>query len=389
MKLPFEITLALRGLRPRNRGTNSFMAAIAVIGIASGTASLIFVLALARGFRAEIERQITANTPHIAIHPADFGSVPNWHSVIADAGRIPGIADVTAESSYQALAQAGERTAIVDVVTEDITSTAGDGDRSTFTDIGAELGERLKVSAGDNIQLSVIASSGDAQMTTLTVRSLFRSGIYAIDANSVKVSPAVLRTILRTNELEPQFLKVSVSELDRTDEIARRLEETIVGRGLNVLTWKDVNRPLFQALEREKTAAIAFLGVILFLSMLNIAACLLLSVSERRLDIAVFRTMGASRRSIVSIFLTQGAILAVAGVVFGLAAGWIACYVTNAFNLLKLPAEVYSISSARMVATISDSLIVAAIVMLSAILASFIPAFRAAKIRPSENLRNA
>ena len=162
----------------------------------------------------------------------------------------------------------------------------------------------------------------------------------------------------------------------------------VLGSSYTTVDWQEANRPLFTALALERRIGIVIIGLIIFIAALNITTTLILVVMERRRDIAILNTMGATTRSIMSIFVIEGAIVGVLGAVGGVVLGAIAVLVANRFQLISLPADVYSISNVPLNLDFRDVALAALVALVLSIIATVYPARAAARIRPAEMLRD-
>jgi lipoprotein-releasing system permease protein len=155
-----------------------------------------------------------------------------------------------------------------------------------------------------------------------------------------------------------------------------------------MVDWQEANRPLFTALAFERRIGIIIIALIVLIAALNITTTLIMIVAERRRDIAILGAMGATTRSIMSIFIFEGAIVGMVGAVAGVALGAIAIVITNRYRLISLPADVYSISNVPLTLHIWDLALAALVALAISIVATIYPARAAARVRPAEMLRD-
>jgi len=162
----------------------------------------------------------------------------------------------------------------------------------------------------------------------------------------------------------------------------------LLGSSYTTVDWQEANRPLFTALALERRIGIMIIGLIIFIAALNITTTLILVVVERRRDIAILNTLGATTRSIMSIFVVEGAIVGMLGATFGVLLGVVAILVANHYQLISLPADVYSISSVPLRLNFRDLALAALVAFVLSVLATVYPARAAARVRPAEMLRD-
>ena len=170
-------------------------------------------------------------------------------------------------------------------------------------------------------------------------------------------------------------------------QIAASIKQ-VLGDSYTMVDWQEANRPLFTALAFERRIGVAIIALIILIAALNITTTLILIVMERRGDIAILNTMGATSRSIMSVFMIEGAIIGLLGALTGVALGAIAILVANRFRLISLPGDVYSISNVPLNLNIRDAALAALVALALSIVATVYPARAAARIRPAEMLRD-
>ncbi|MDQ3799001.1 MAG: FtsX-like permease family protein, partial [Acidobacteriota bacterium] len=267
--------------------------------------------------------------------------------------------------------------------------TTNDG-RFIKISIGAELAEKTGLAVGDEAEIIFPGGSGGdfaPVNSRVFVSEIFRTGLYDYDSTWIYISFEDFPQISGEADFAPTVLSVSVGDIYAADETAGEIRR-ISGEDFRAIDWQEANRPLFAALSLERKVSLAIISLIIFIAVLNITTTLALLVNERRLDIAILRTCGAQVRSLVTIFLLEGLFLGAAGIVCGLCLGLALCFAGNRFRLISLPSDVYSLSHIPLHAQASDVLLIAAIAFALSLAATVYPAFRAARIKPLENLRN-
>ena len=433
--MPYELFLALRYLRSRRRGRIARVTAVvAAMTIAIGVAALVIAFALAGGFQSEIRDKILRGTAHITVAARD-GSRPfmDWRAVIDRVREVPGVERVSPTSYTGALLIAsnnngaaytvlrgfdprddyavGEiRRALIGGTIEpllrDTTSapetrsneeSASALDEATEMDavlhiiVGAELLARLNLRIGDSVQVvSAEGVSNDQTPLTRTrharVAGIFRSDLYEYDATWSYVS--IQSNLMgASGEAEVTALSIAVSDIYNVARVEERVRAVVEPAGLMTVNWQEANRPLFAALELERRVLGVVIALIITVAALNIMTTLSLVVIERRADIAILGAMGARARSIMLIFLIEGATLGAIGATLGVLLGLVACIVADRFKLVRLPADVYSISHVPLAPAARDVLFAALIALVVSLLATVYPARMAASTRPAETLR--
>jgi lipoprotein-releasing system permease protein len=183
------------------------------------------------------------------------------------------------------------------------------------------------------------------------------------------------------------LISVQVSELYATPRIAAAIRADL-GPEYVTVDWQQANGPLFAALALERKAGAVIIGLIILIAALNITTTLVLVVVERRLDIAILGAMGARGRSVMLIFMFEGALIGLAGAICGVALGLVGCYLGQRFKLVSLPPDVYSISSVPFHPHARDVALAALLAFVLSLLSTIYPARAAARVRPAETLRD-
>ena len=415
--MPFELILALRYLRARRgRRVARWTAGAGLVGIACGVAALIVATALANGFRDELQAKILRGTAHVTLSREGRAGVAEAQVAAARARGVEGVADAQPttyegallggpDDATYALLRGLDRDAprALDAVRALVTRGSLD---ELFKDADGDAGEPVPVVLGEELAarsgLTTIGDEGwvltaaaaaeevgapGARRETpgaLRVRvvGLFRSGLFEYDSAWAYLS---LGSVALAG---PPAVVVSVEAQDlyASDEVARRLR-TELGAGWTTVDWREANRPLFEALALERRTVALIIMLITVVAALNITTTLALVVVERRADIAVLSTVGARAPSVTLVFMIEGAVIGALGAVAGVAVGLGACWVAERFQLVRLPADVYSLSAVPLHPHASDVLAAALAAFAVSLLATLYPAWQAARVRPAEVLR--
>jgi lipoprotein-releasing system permease protein len=217
------------------------------------------------------------------------------------------------------------------------------------------------------------------------VVGLFRSGLYEYDSAWTYLS---LEEAARVVGAPPSsaVVQIEVRDIYASDEVARRVRAAL-GGGWTTLDWREANRPLFDALALERRTVALIIMLVTVVAALNITTTLALVVVERRADIAVLGALGARARGVMLIFVIEGAIVGAVGALAGVALGLLACAAADRFHLVRLPPDVYSLSSVPLHPHGADVLLTALAAFAVSLLATVYPARQAARVRPAEVLR--
>lgn len=410
--MPYEIFLAIRHLRSHQRRRLARVTAlIAVVGIAVGVAALSVALALANGFRDEMRDKILRGTAHLAVMRSDAQPLSDFDEIAARIAKVDGVISATGttydgaviigpKGSGYAVLRGIDRNSLQ--VREDLTGVLVAGSAAPLfeaaghsTDLpsvvlGSELAARTGLRVGDAAGLLAAPSgipSSNWKRSQVRVAGLFRSGLFEYDSTWIYLS---LDTAAAFSGVEHAASVVSVQVRDIYDvkTIAASVRQ-LLGSQYTTVDWQEANRPLFTALALERRIAVFIIALIILIGALNITTTLILIVMERRRDIAVLSTMGATSRSIMSIFVIEGAIVGILGAVAGVALGAVTILVANRYQLISLPSDVYSISVVPLSLNFRDLVLAALAAFVLSVIATIYPARAAAGIRPAEMLRDA
>jgi len=412
--MPYELFLALRYLRARQkRRLVRVTALIAVVSIAVGVAALMFALALAHGFRDEMRDKILGGTAHLTVMRADGQPIPDHRSLAARIASVEGVVAATGTtydgavvigpkgSAYavlrgidgatpSALAEldrtiiAGSAGSLFETNQDPV---AGNRERPRVV-LGSELATRTGLQLGDTAE--VISAGGFSSGSTkriVRVVGIFRSGLFEYDSTWVYLS-LESAAAFTGGQHAASVISVRLRDMDGVKEAASKVRH-LSGDSYKTVDWQEANRPLFTALALESRVGAIIIGLIILIAALNITTTLILVVTERRRDIAVLNTLGATARSIMSVFMIEGAIVGLVGATAGVLLGVIAILTANRYRLISLPADVYSISNVPLSLNLRDAVLAASVAIVLSVIATLYPARAAAGIRPAEMLRDA
>ncbi len=388
--MKFELKTAWKYLRARRKSLARLTAAVAVVGIAVGVASLIISQALAHGFADEMQSKILANTAHISIFTSDGAEINNWREIESSLQNIANISEIapTAYDNVLIVGQAETGYAVIKVRSPKSEVQSSESEvaeiKGSEISVGARLAEKLQLEIGDSAE---ILTTEKQTPSRVRVAGTFQTGLYDYDSTWVFVSPENYALLHGQSTFTPTILSVSVKDIFRADETAREIRQ-ILGDNFRVLDWQEANRPLFAALSLERKVSLSIISLIVFVAVLNITTTLALLVNERKPDIAILRTCGARSKNLMLIFLFEGAALGLAGIFFGTIIGLAACAAGNYFQVINLSAEVYALDHIPFAPHLTDILLIISITFALCLLAAVYPAYRAARVKPLENLRN-
>jgi lipoprotein-releasing system permease protein len=416
MRVPYELALGWRytraGRATRRNGFISFISGVSMLGIALGVAALIIVLSVMNGFQKEVRDRMLGVVSHVEVYGPGGGVLPDLPRTLAEARRHPQVVGAAPFIAAQALLARGEdmRGAIVrgiDPALEpqvtDLGRTVGQGVLQRLVPgefgvvLGSELARALGVRAGDPVTL--IAPGGQVtpagvvpRLKQMTVVGTFDSGHYEYDSGLVLLHVQDAERIFRLEG--PTGIRLKLKDLHQAREVAADLEASLTGPVL-VRDWTRQNRTWFAAVQLEKRMMFIILTLIVAVAAFNLVSTLVMTVTDKRADIAILRTLGASPRSIMGIFVVQGAAVGVIGTLAGLLLGLGVAYnidvivpaLERLLNASFLPRDIYLINRMPSDPQRDDILPIALISLVLAFVATLYPSWRASRVNPAEALR--
>ncbi|HET9478895.1 MAG TPA: ABC transporter permease [Pyrinomonadaceae bacterium] len=403
--MPYEVFLAFRYLRSRpKRRLARVTALLAILGIAMGVAALIVALALGNGFRDEMRDKILQGTAHLTVLRSDGSAIEDYVNVTERLRRVEGVVSASATTYDGALARGPKGSGyavlrgiekgneaqvqrwLIEGGTGPLFDAAGTGERAIPpAAIGAELAAKLGVAVGDAFAILPANDLTGSQIRHLRVAGVFRSGLFEYDSTWIYVAFETATSLAR-GEHAGSVISVQVNDAENVKQIAARVLGTL-GDGYTVVDWQQANQPLFAALALERRMGVFIIGLIVAIAALNITTMLILVVVERRRDIAILSTLGATRAGVMLVFIIEGAVVGAVGAIAGVMLGLAACFLGNHYKLVSLPPDVYSISNVPLHANFSETVLAALIAFGLSVLATIYPARNAARMRPVEVLR--
>jgi lipoprotein-releasing system permease protein len=310
------------------------VAGFSIGAVALGVAALIIVMSVMNGFRAELFDKIVGLNGHAIVQGYD-GRLANWEQIADSARRTPGVQSATPLIEQPLMASANGRVEGVLVrgnTLEDIRTNPILNDKVIAGDlksivpgsgriaIGARLAETLGAYPG--AEISLISPDGRStpvgtvpRIVTYTVGAIFEVGIFEYDKAFVIMPMQDAQTLLLLGD-GVGMVEVQVDDPDKVAETLAPLQPLVRGKGI-VVDWKQMNSALFEALEVERIAMFVVLCIIILVAAFNIASSLIMLVRAKTRDIAILRTMGASRRSLLKIFMTVGLSIGLIGIATG------------------------------------------------------------------------
>ena len=405
MRLPYTLFIAFRYLKSKKKQKGiSFNTAISVGGVAIGVMTLLVVLSVMGGFRADLQKKILGVNAHVVVLSAE-GAIGNWQALAARLEKEPRVAAVSPFVMGQVMVSSGSASqgvyirGILPAMEKNVTDIGRHMKSGSYFALsgpqpgillGSELAGRLGVVPGDDI--TVLSPTGEIgpfgmlpKMRRFRVAGIFEMGMYDYDAN------LAITGIRPAAEFFGMGNKVSGMELKLDDiykapEVRKALNRQL-GFPYYARDWIQMNKNLFSALELEKITMFIILTFIILVASFNIVSTLMMNVVEKQREIAILKAMGAGNRGIMAIFVIQGLLIGLAGTVIGVAGGYVLGYLMNTYHIIKLPADVYYLSHLPVKMNPWDFVRVSIAAVAISLSATIYPAWQAARLNPVEPLR--
>jgi lipoprotein-releasing system permease protein len=407
---PFEWTIAKRYMLPgRSEGFIALVAGISLVSVMLGVAALIIVMSVMNGFRAEMFDKIVGLNGH-AIVQAYGGRLNNWRQVLEEVRATPGVTRASPLIEQPLLASFNGRVEAISVrgnTPEDIRRIQPNVKSGRLAElqpdagavaIGARLAENLGAQLGDSI--TIINPQGRStpfgtvpRQIAYRIAAIFEIGVYDYDEAFVVMPMQDAQTLLLTGDAI-SIIEVTTDDPDNVSAMLAPLAERLAGQAV-VSDWKTINATLFETLAIERVAMFIVLSIIVLVAVFNILSSLIMLVRAKTRDIAILRTMGATRTSLLKIFVTTGFVIGALGTAAGLGLGFLFLYfrqpivhgieIITGQNLwdpsIRFLTELPSRTDPVEVAVIS------VMALAFSFLATLYPAFKAASTDPVQVLR--
>ena len=413
MRQPYELSIALRYLRARSRnGFISFISLVSMLGIGLAVAVLIVVLSVVNGFENELQLRLLGIVSHAAVSGIEE-PLEDWETLREAALARPDVTAVAPFVEGQGLivfgnTPAGVNVRGIDPTLEQQVSQLGEllrvGDLDALQDgsyrviVGSSLAAELGLGVGDSLVLiiaqgTVTPAGVVPRMRSFEVAGIFEAGMYEFDRGLVYVSLADAARLFRTDG-RPTGLRLSVTDI----YLARRVSEEVAisfGGGFYIDDWMRQHGNFFRSIQITKSIMFVIFSMVIAVAVFNIVSTLAMVVRDKRGDIAILQSFGASVRSIITMFAAQGALIGVIGTAFGLLLGIfissllgrIVAFVETSLGLDLLAGEIYLITDLPTQIRYVEVAQIGVLAISLSILATLYPAVSASRQPPAEALR--
>ncbi len=407
----FELFIAARYLRAKRRqAVIGVITAISVLGVAAGVASLIIALAITNGMRRDLQARLLGSTAHVDLMRIAGDGIRDWRPLLARLKTQPHVVAAAPGLYGQVLVSRGPRSggALIkgvlpadEAAVSDLLQTVREGTAAPLSQpsapgalpplvLGSDLAQTLGAKPGD----TVLVTSPQGELTPFGLQprfvryqlaGIFHSGFFQYDSSYAFTRLADAQRLFSEPDLI-SVLSFKVDDLYNAPAIAKQLEAA-AGPGFQTTNWMEQNRELFRALRLEQVVTFIVIALIVCVAALNILIALTMLVMEKTRDIAVLMSFGVQPAQVRRIFLAQGLLISITGTLIGLIVGYAVSWAGGHYHFIPLSAEVYSLDTLPFAPRAIDGILVTAVSLVTALLATLYPSSAAARILPAEALR--
>ena len=409
----FELWIALRYTQLKNKNHFiSFISLTSIIGIALGVMALIVVLSVMNGFQSELKSRILNVASDVEIISPN-AKIRDWQAIDKKINSIPNVNSAAPFTNHQALVSMGNynRGVLVRGIDPSIEPKVSNLHSSIVSGsfnlipneyqilIGIDLARYFSLKVGDKI--SMISSQANyspvgmlPRIKQYKISGIFDAGMYEYDAGLVVIHINDAQKFFQTKK-QISGVRVKLNDLDFTKQSVSEIYQAINSEDYIVLDWTQKHANLFSAIQLEKRVMSIILTLIIAVAAFNIVSTLVMGVTEKKSDIAILRTLGASQKSILIIFMGQGALTGIIGTFFGILFGVLIAlnidiivpFIENIFGIEFLSKDIYYISEVPSQILLNDIFYIGFMGLLLSFIASIYPSFKASKIEPAVALK--
>lgn len=409
---PFEAFIGLRYVRARRRSHFiSFISLSSVLGVTVGVMMVITVLSVMNGFSEVMTARTLGMVSHASITGTN-GTLTDWQSIAGVIEQHPDVEGVAPYYRSEAMVSFKDRNhgvVVRAILPEYETSVSDVKDKIVTGDyyklrpgeygilIGRELSDRLGVGTGEKVTLVITLTTNTPfgpiqRLKRFTVEGIFEVGAHEFDDALVLINLEDAKKLFRIDA--PEGLRIKTDDIMRASEIAGQAVEQVQG-SFKVSDWTQRNRNLYRALKTEKIGMFIIMTLIVAVAVFNIVSTLVMVVVDKQADIAVLKTLGASPKNIMKIFVIQGTVVGFVGLAIGDMLGiWLSekidvlvKFYERLFNVDVLPCDVYYVCEFPSQLQWNDVISISVVTVILCLVATIYPALRAARSQPAEALR--
>ncbi len=411
MKTSFELFIARRYLKSRSKtGFVNLITYISVIGVSIGVAALIIVMSVMNGFESEVKSRIIGFDTHIRLRTYHDQGIHMVDDVMNEIKDIPHITGMSPYILDRGMIRHGDNSDGVIVrgadqktvgLVSDITKNVIYGDfilEPTETEagtklpgivIGRYLADRLMLDLGAHVIL--ISPTGVHSMFQMPpvkefiVTGFFETGMYEYDDIYAYISIEAAQELFKHGE-NVSGIEIKLDDYNKADQVIEVIDQKL-GFPYLAMSWFDMRKNLFSWMKIEKLGMSVALSLIVLVAAFNIVSTLIMVVLEKTKEIGILKSMGATSKNVMRIFLYEGIVVGVIGTLTGFVLGFGLCWAQVKYDLLSLPGDVYFINSLPVKMEAMDFVLVGIVSILICLLAAIYPAKKASELIPVEAIR--
>jgi lipoprotein-releasing system permease protein len=409
MTPPFEVYVAVRYLLARRKQAFiSLISLISTLGVTVGVMALVVAVALMTGLQEELRDRILGSAAHVYVWKVADGGYQDYKAEARVLTSVPRVVSAAPSILGLALARSRHGETFITIkgidpeLEQHVTELAQSVRKGSLFDLegvegpvlgGVVIGEGVAESLGAFVgdEITVVTPNGTLspmgmmpRPRRLEVVGIFSLGLYEYDNGYGFVTLDAAKRLVAEDQV--QMMELRVDDIYASRQIADSIESEL-GPAYLTLDWQEMNQSLFSALWLEKMAIGITIGLIVMVAALNIIASLVLLVMEKSRDIAILKTMGAGRTSVMRIFMLQGVIIGAVGTTVGAVAGYALATILDRYRLIRIDMEVYQIPYVPFTIETSDFVLIIVSALIICFLATLYPSRQASNLDPAEALR--
>ena len=410
--MSYQTFIAKRYFRAKRKtGFISIITYVSIIGVMIGVAALDIVLSSFNGFEDEVRTRLFNADAHIQLRKYYVDGIDNYREIIDTLLTVPRIIGASPVITREGVCRSRdnnqpiviraldpETVGNVNEIPESIVSGEFDLGMQKLEDrelpgivLGRYLAESLMIfSAGHIVTLFIIPQDANIfsspRVKQFLVTGISEVGFYEYDKIMAYISISSGQKLFKLPDVV-SWIEIKLDDYDQAANVAPEIEKIVGGYPFVTKTWFELNKSLYSWMTIEKWGAFVILSLIITVAAFNIVSSLIMIVMEKTREIGILKSMGASSRGIMKIFLFEGVLVGLIGTFLGNAVGFTVSYLQQTFGLLKLPPDVYLIDSLPMKMQAMDFLLISVAAILLCLFASVYPAFKASRLEPVEAIR--
>jgi lipoprotein-releasing system permease protein len=408
-----ELFVALRYLRGKRRmGFASFITWTSAAGVFLGALVLVVALSLANGFEKEVRDRIVGITAHAKILQYYSRTIVNYDSLRLRIIKYPGVVAATPyimEKGGIEYESVKEGVMIMGAAAATETTVTEVGQKITFGKfaldsavsnknrklpgivIGIGMADKMGVRPGAEVVVGgLTAEAVDGEITSIpmarfVVRGIFETGMYEYDLNLVYISIRSCQALFSMRGVEG--IAIKTNDMFRADAIAHAVKDSLGGYPYRCIDWKSQNKSLFDWMRLERYVIFIVISLIILVAGFNIVSSLVMMIVEKRREIGILMSMGATSGAIMRIFMFNGVVIGILGSTLGVAAGVLLCLLQYHYKFIPLPGDIYFIDRLPVLIRWADVIAIYVTSNVICFLATLYPAWSASRVLPAESIR--